>query len=198
MKLCMKYFRNLLLVIVMGLILSSIGNHNAFAQISTSFKRDLGGIPISCSVSIEQVAINGIHAGDSPLDVYEKLGKPNFVSRGDHTLKYTYGSLLIYFMDLDGDGHYTAYDISSSNKTSCTPDGVSVGMSDSVLSNIYGTADRVKIITCVSPKLSSEIDASNQKELNETTYIYNFNECLSLSFTVKNGIIKTISIHQSE
>lgn len=199
MNLCLKYLKKFTSVIGMGLILSCLGFHNLSAQEFTSFKNDFGGIPISCSISIKQVAIDGISAGEYLQDVREKLGTPDFVIRGDHTLKYNYyGGLLIYFIDLDGNGNYTVYKISSMSKTGCTPDGVSVGMPDSILSDTYGTADRIKTTTYMSPKLSSEIDASNQKKLNETTYIYYADAGLFLSFTVKNGIITMISICQDE
>ena len=105
------------------------------------------------------------------------------------------------FADFSGTGDYTVFRIEASQSREgkmSTPDGVSVGMPETVLSDVYGTADAVWITKYISPKLPASDDEKNQLRCNKTTYVYHCNEGLSMSFVVQRGIITEIIIRQSE
>lgn len=193
--------RNMKWVMKSGMILSAcmiLTASPVLANREPVFTSDYGGTKISCSVYKEQVKLSGVEANDTIREIKNILGEPSFVDRRDHNIMYSYRSLRIYLVDFGGNGGYTVDKIESSTPGALTPDGVGVGMSESVLSDVYGTADSVCTKTYNFPKLSDELNQKNQGKLNETIYTYNANEGLSMSFTVKNGIIKEISIFQDE
>lgn len=193
--------RNMKWVMKSGMILSAcmiLTASPVLANREPVFTSDYGGTKISCSVYKEQVKLSGVKANDTIREIKNILGEPSFVDRRDHNIMYSYRSLRVYLVDFGGNGGYTVDKIESSTPGAFTPDGVGVGMSESVLSDVYGTADSVCTKTYNFPKLSDELNQKNQGKLNETIYTYNANEGLSMSFTVKNGIIKEISIFQDE
>ena len=48
------------------------------------------------------------------------------------------------------------------------------------------------------PKLSAEQNNVIKSRLDKTIYTYNANPCLSMSFTVQQGVIKNIEIHRAD
>ena len=79
-----------------------------------------------------------------------------------------------------------------------TADGVRVGMSETVLSKIYGTADGVSTERHKAPKLSEKDNEEYRKRFDKTIYAYNVNESVTMWFTVKNGMITSIKVRASE
>jgi hypothetical protein len=71
-------------------------------------------------------------------------------------------------------------------------------MSENVLTQAYGMADEVYIEKHTAPKLSEAQNQKYDERLNRTVYTYNANECLSMHFIVRNGIITEIHIHLSD
>lgn len=171
---------------------------SALAYREPVFTTNLGGTPISCSIYSEQAALHGVYTGDSSGQVIEKLKMPNSTyKRAQGCIVYYYKGLKINMVNFSGK-LYTVTDIEASQAGYYTPDGVGVGMSEQVLSDVYGTADSVWTKTYVSPKLSDEVNKKNQARFNEIVYTYNANQCLSMSFIVKQGCIVKINIHRSE
>ena len=131
---------------------------------------NLGGLPISCSIYSDQASLGGIHADDTVQRVIALLGKP----QNSYNQKYQYidKGLSISFVDWGGNGKYTVMDMEVTKGTVATLDGVMVGMPESVLSNVYGTADEIYIEKRDSPKLSEEQKAKIHKRfgtLHKTT-----------------------------
>lgn len=176
----------------------SVSLPSAMAAREPVFTSNLGGTPISCSVYAEQVAIDGVHTGNTAGYITKKLGMPDSTYRDRGIIKYYYKGLDISLADFSGNDIYTAFDLETSSAEHYTPDGVGVGMDETVLSNVYGTADSIWTETYMSPKLSDDVNRKNQIRFNETVYTYNVNEGLSMSFIVKQGLISKISIHQAE
>jgi hypothetical protein len=79
-----------------------------------------------------------------------------------------------------------------------TLDGVAIGMPASVLSTTYGTADSVITERHTASKLPAEAQEKYAQRLDKTVYMYNANECLTMSFVVKNNVIVEIGFYQSE
>ena len=202
MKRYRKYFFQSLSAIALGLMLMGSEEVPVFAQRQPVFTNDFGGTRISCSVYRKQVALNGVYAGESVEEVRQALGAPYYINRAQGTLEYHYsGGLSVSFADFSGTGDYTVFRIEASQSREgkmSTPDGVSVGMPETVLSDVYGTADAVWITKYISPKLPASDDEKNQLRCNKTTYVYHCNEGLSMSFVVQRGIITEIIIRQSE
>lgn len=157
---------------------------------------NLGGMPISCSIYEKQVTVNGIAPGYTMDMIKAVLGTPNYVS-SQNTVSYTYEGISIKFADFDGTGKPIAYDIDVW-KNGVTSDGVKIGMPESELTKIYGTADNVHIEKNIAPKLNEVQKAKYVDRLDKTIYIYNANQCLNMAFTVNKGVIKKIHIHLSE
>ena len=158
---------------------------------------DFGGIPISCSIYAEQAGVNGIHGNDSMGKVVSVLGQPKHRSNGPTPI-YMYDGLDISFVDWGSDGNYTVCAIRTNQRgTASTMDGVSVGMPESVLSEVYGTADEVKIEKRMAPKLQGKELQDYKKWIAEmvTVYTYYVGATNSMSFTVKKGIITEIAVH---
>lgn len=197
-----RYFSQSVSAIALGLMLMCAEETPIFAQRQPVFTNDFGGTRISCSVYREQVALDGVYAGESLEEVRQALGAPRYINRTKGPLKYNYsGGLSISFADFSGNGNYTVVHIEASQSREggmSTPDGVRVGMPETVLSDVYGTADAVWSTKYISPKLPYSDDEKNQLRYNKTTYVYHCNEGLYMSFVVQRGIITKIIIHQSE
>ena len=71
-------------------------------------------------------------------------------------------------------------------------------MSETVLSEIYGTADGVSTERHKAPKLSEKDNEEYRKRFDKTIYAYNANESVTMWFTVKNGMITSIKVRASE
>ena len=160
---------------------------------------NLGGLPISCSIYSDQASLAGIHADDPLQKVTAIFGKPK--SSYKATYNYIDKGLTISFVDWDGNGKYTVVDMEATKSGVATLDGVKVGMPESILSKVYGTADEVYIEKKSSPKLSAEQMEKIHKRfgsLIKTTYTYYANPCLTMSFVVGDGLIQKIHIHRSD
>ena len=161
------------------------------------YSYNFGAIPISCSIYAEQAGLAGIHGNDSIGKVISVLGQPGYRSGGS-TPVYTYDGVSIKFVDWGGDGRYTVCKIETNQKgTASTVDGISVGMPESVLSEVYGTADEVKIERNMAPKLPEKEMQVYRQRVDEmvTVYTYNVSAANSMSFTVKRGIITRIVVN---
>ena len=170
------------------------------ARRPVEYSYNFGAIPISCSIYAEQAGVAGIHGNDSVGKVISVLGQPQFRSGGAAPV-YTYDGVSIKFVDWGGDGRYKVCKIETNQKgTVSTADGVCVGMPESVLSEVYGTADEVKIEKRMAPKLpEKEMQVYRQRvEEMVTVYTYNVSPASSMSFTVKKGIITRIVVDVSE
>ena len=170
------------------------------ARRPVEYSYNFGAIPISCSIYAEQAGVAGIHGNDSVGKVISVLGQPQFRSGGAAPV-YTYAGVSIKFVDWGGDGRYKVCKIETNQKgTVSTADGVCVGMSESVLSEVYGTADEVKIEKRMAPKLpEKEMQVYRQRvEEMVTVYTYNVSPTSSMSFTVKKGIITRIVVDVSD
>ena len=170
------------------------------ARRPVEYSYNFGAIPISCSIYAEQAGVAGIHGNDSVGKVISVLGQPQFRSGGAAPV-YTYDGVSIKFVDWGGDGRYKVCKIETNQKgTASTADGVCVGMPESVLSEVYGTADEVKIEKRMAPKLpEKEMQVYRQRvEEMVTVYTYNVSPASSMSFTVKKGIITRIVVDVSD
>ena len=170
------------------------------ARRPVEYSYNFGAIPISCSIYAEQAGVAGIHGNDSVGKVLSVLGQPQFRSGGAAPV-YTYDGVSIKFVDWGGDGRYKVCKIETNQKgTVSTADGVCVGMPESVLSEVYGTADEVKIEKRMAPKLpEKEMQVYRQRvEEMVTVYTYNVSPASSMSFTVKKGIITRIVVDVSD
>ena len=170
------------------------------ARRPVEYSYNFGAIPISCSIYAEQAGGAGIHGNDSVGQVISVLGQPQFRSGGAAPV-YTYDGVSIKFVDWGGDGRYKVCKIETNQKgTVSTADGVCVGMPESVLSEVYGTADEVKIEKRMAPKLpEKEMQVYRQRvEEMVTVYTYNVSPASSMSFTVKKGIITRIVVDVSD
>ena len=170
------------------------------ARRPVEYSYNFGTIPISCSIYAEQAGVAGIHGNDSVGKVISVLGQPQFRSGGAAPV-YTYDGVSIKFVDWGGDGRYKVCKIETNQKgTVSTADGVCGGMPESVLSEVYGTADEVKIEKRMAPKLpEKEMQVYRQRvEEMVTVYTYNVSPASSMSFTVKKGIITRIVVDVSD
>ena len=162
------------------------------------FMSNLGGMPISCSIYASQAAINGIEAGSSISKVNAILGKPYSSSNRGGSIESYYTGITVCFADYGGTGNYTAFSAKATGKNMKTLDGVAIGMQASVLSTTYGTADSVITERHTASKLPAEAQEKYAQRLDKTVYMYNANECLTMSFVVKNNVIVEIGFYQSE
>ncbi|MBQ7514700.1 MAG: hypothetical protein IJS96_00330 [Schwartzia sp.] len=126
----------------------------------------------------EQVAIGGITYKMPISQVLEKYGKPHRIEHGS-TYYWGCDSLRVNtWSSAKGQTNYvTAVKVAARNGLE-TPDGVIVGMPDSVLNDVYGKADNV---------LEGDINGY-------TVYIYNSQGGGSLAFRVNKGVIKVIEL----
>ena len=193
-----SYCRYWLLICIFMLIITNC----VAANRKPEFTHNLGGSPISCSIYNDQASLAGIRIDDPLNKVTAILCKPQSINKSSViSVTYYYKGLKIDFMQWGepGSPFAVANMIATSNDVA-TIDGVSVGMNESVLTRVYGTADEVYTKTFTAPKLSAADNATIQRRfgLNNTVYVYNVDACNSMRFTVSNGIIKEIKIHHSE
>ena len=155
-----------------------------------------GDMTVSCSVYNDQVSIGGIKCGYDMQAITDALGNPSpfYTKNGDI---WHYDGLSIKFVDYDGNGHPVACDITATGEKYATPDGVKVGMPESVLTEIYGEADVVHTEKFTAPKLSHEQNKF-YRERSSTVYTYHAAPLLALSFVVREGIISEINVHQAD
>lgn len=66
------------------------------------------------------------------------------------------------------------------------------------LNDVYGTADTVATQTACAPRLSEEQNAKYRQRYDKTVYTYYVNQVTSLSFTVREGIIREIMIYTTD
>lgn len=189
----------LVAVLILGLSFGSMNEVSAYRE--PKFTTNLGGMPISCSVYAEQVGIGSIHTGDSPQAVRAQYGIPKNIS-DEGGIKHYYDGMIFTFVDFSGEKKPVLADIRVMKNmkvgNNATPAGVAVGMSENVLTQAYGMADEVYIEKHTAPKLSEAQNQKYDERLNRTVYTYNANECLSMQFIVRNGIITEIRIHLSD
>jgi len=191
-------FKNWLLICIFLLVITNYAGANRKPE----FMHNLGGSPISCSIYNDQASLAGIRIDDPLNRVTAILGKPQSINRSSGiSVTYYYKGLKIDFMQWGEPGSpFTVANMIATSNDVSTIDGVSVGMNESILTKVYGTADAVYTKTFVAPKLSAADNATIQRRfgLNNTVYVYNVDACNSMMFTVSNGIIKEIKIHHSE
>lgn len=188
-----KTCKKMAAVLFCAVCVSSIG----LARRPVEYSYNFGAIPISCSIYAEQAGLAGIHGNDSMGKVISVLGQPGYRSSSS-TPVYTYDGVSIKFIDWGGDGRYTVCKIETNQKgTASTVDGISVGMPESVLSEVYGTADEVKIEKNMAPKLPEKEMQVYRQRVDEmvTVYTYNVSAANSMSFTVKKGFITRIVVN---
>ncbi len=122
----------------------------------------------AASVSSDAIAIDGVAPGSSFEAARARLGTPDAVA-GDK----------IYFpngivIDIDDHNPNLVEEIETRN-AGATPGGVKVGMSESVLSEVYGTADKV------------------DRDYDDTEYTYySGDNSKKMEFKVVNGTIVEI------
>ncbi len=188
--------RTLKKIVAIGFCFSCIASVG-LARRPVEYSYNFGAIPISCSIYAEQAGLAGICANDSMGKVISVLGQPGYRSN-DSAPVYTYDGVSIKFIDWGGDGRYTVCKIETNRKGMVsTPDGVSVGMPESVLSEVYGTADEVRIEKNMAPKLPEKEMQVYRERVDEmvTVYTYNVSAANSMSFTVRRGVITRIVIN---
>ncbi len=188
-----KTCKKMAAVLFCAVCVSSIG----LARRPVEYSYNFGAIPISCSIYAEQAGLAGIHANDSMGKVISVLGQTKYRTNGS-LLIYMYDGVDVSLIDWGSDGRYTVYMIETNQKgTASTVDGVSVGMPESILSEVYGTADEVKIEKRMAPKLPEKEMQAYRHKVDEmvTVYTYNVSAANSMSFTVKKGIITRIVIN---
>lgn len=170
------------------------------AQADPSVQYNLGGYPITCSITWDQAAVAGIHPWDTPEQVIDALGSPDHTYYGKGTMQYVYtGKLRIDFVTWGRGGSYIVKQATVFGPwTVGTPGGVLVGMNESVLNDVYGTADTVTTKTAYAPKLSEEQNAKYRQRYDETIYTYYMNQVTSLSFQVREGTIRNIVIYTTD
>lgn len=193
----MKTMKKWMLPGILGLAVLCGGLRNTQAR-EPRIVSNLGAVLISCSVDSDQMMVAGIGPGYGPDMVVEVLGQPRSVKYGKATMEYTYPGRVIQLVKYSEDQNYQVNDIITTHTGDATADGVQVGMGEMVLNDSYGQADAVWTTTYDSPKLSGEDNARNHARFDETVYEYHANKTQTLSFTVRQGIIRKIHIHQAE
>ncbi len=190
-----QYFKKIGIAFFFCLFISPI----CVAQRPVEYTRNLGAMPISCSIYKEQTSINGICVGDSMKKLLAAFGKPYHTSQSDHRIDLSYKGASIQLTAWDLDDNYIVTSITVDGRGDfSTADGVRVGMSETVLSKIYGTADGVSAERHKAPKLSEKDNEEYRKRFDKTIYAYNVNESVTMWFTVKNGMITSIKVRASE
>ena len=122
------------------------------------------------ALSRDQAAIGGVGAGCSLEYVQSIYGMPDH----DSGSSYNYGGKFWVFYR-----HGIVKSVSCSESNLATPAGVTVGMSEMVLNDVYGKAGAI------------------QKQGKKTLYIYPANG-VALTFTVEKGIIASIDCGEEE
>lgn len=169
-----------------------------YASRAIEFSHNLGGLPISCSIYREQASLKNICVGYSERDVRAILGKPSWVNRKEPLTLYYKNGLSLKFVNYGGDGIPLVVGIKvTGNSGYSTLDGIKVGMSEKDIIKVYGEPDTITTEMHKAPKLSAEKNKKYER-LNKTIYTYYANPMLTLSFTLNNGIIKSIDICQTD
>lgn len=123
------------------------------------------------TVSTDKIAIGGIKPGMSAEELIRIAGQPDekSIERDDW---FYHNGFAVEFDDDSG----VIEEIKTRYNTVATPDGVFVGYNESVLTKIYGTADKVK----------------RKQYSTEYTY-YSTDYTSKMKFTTVNGTITKIS-----
>lgn len=179
------------------LLLSLAAGGKALAR-EPEIMSNLGAVTISCSIYKNQAGVAGVTAGISQSQVEEALGAPRSVKYGRGTMEYSYPSRTLLLIHFSSEMPYVLMDIKTTNREDATPDGVQVGMAETVLNDVYGEADAVWTKRYESPKIPEEDNAKNHAKLDETIYEYHANKTTTLAFTVRQGVIREIHVHQAE
>lgn len=173
-----------------------IGNSIAYAYDPPKVVKDLAGFPISCSIYPSQAEIGGIGAGITPGKVKSILGAPSHIHDDKGKIRYYYDGLILTFIDYGGEEKTVLRNIKATGECKyTTADGVAIGMSEDVLTQIYGMADTVYIEKYTVPKLTKEQNSEYDKHMNKTIYTYNVGQNLAMHFMVKYGVIIDIQIN---
>ena len=123
------------------------------------------------SIPSAQIALGNVHPGDSVASVRAVYGDPVYADRE----KLIFDNGFLIKMDDDRPGIVEKVIVNENNGIE-TPDGVIVGMSENVLTTVYGRADKV------------------DRDWNDTEYVYYSNEHrMKLEFKVVDNIIVKIS-----
>ncbi len=129
----------------------------------------------SAAVSSDKIALAGVKIGMSTNDIVRIAGQPN--SKNNDGDKWYYNGFVVEF---DDDSN-TVEEVSTKSNGVATPNNIAVGQNESVLSNTYGAADKVK-----------------QKH-NYVKYIYFSNDYRQkMEFTVSNGAIIEIECSKED
>ena len=132
-------------------------------------------VTCSATVSSDKIALAGVKIGMTASDVVRVAGQPN--SKNNDGDKWHYNGFVVEF----DDDSKTVEEVSTKSTGVVTPNNIAVGQNESVLSNTYGAADKVK-----------------QKH-NYVTYIYFSNDYRQkLEFTVANGAIIEIECSKED
>ena len=176
-----------------------IGNSTVSAYDPPKVTKDLARLPISCSIYPSQAMIGGIRAGIKPNEVRSVLGEPKSIHNDNGKIRYYYDGLLLTFIDFGGEERTVLRDIKAGKDSNfTTSDGVSVGMPEEVLTQVYGMADTVYIEKYTVPKLTEEDNRQYDERMNKTIYTYNVGEILAMHFMVKCGVIVSMQIHLAD
>ena len=131
----------------------------------------------SAAISANRFFLGGLTLEKSMSEVTEMYGKAARVEKDNRLTFYYFGDESFCIVELDG-RIFAIY--TNANNEIATPDGVTVGMAEQVVLDVYGKADSVV-----------------KQEDGLTNYIYNrsgrkFEE---LKFSVRNEKIVGISLH---
>ena len=125
----------------------------------------------SAVIATDKIAIGGIQPGMTPEELIKIAGQPDRKSH-DKDEWYYDGAFKVEFNDHTG----LIDEIKTRYNTVATPDGIFVGYNENILTQIYGTADKVK------------------RKDNYIVYTYyNADHSRQIKFTTTNGIIDKIS-----
>ena len=123
------------------------------------------------TVSTDKIAIGGVKPGMTAEELIRIAGQPDEKNIERDNWFYHNG----FDVEFDDDSGVIE-EIKTRYNTVATPDGVFVGYNESILTKIYGTADKVK------------------RKRNLTVYTYYGTDYLrKMKFTVENGTITKIS-----
>ena len=128
----------------------------------------------------EQLSLGYFSTGANPKDVTQVYGQPDRIDERNG-MTYYYGQSLIFkFM---GEGDSWLYDITTTDNNGVkTADGIEVGMMVSKLYDIYGTPNFTR----------------KDKDATRYWYYWEKSNFVYFTFTVKNGKIIQISLHNAD
>ena len=131
----------------------------------------LSAADCSAVIATDKIAIGGIQPGMTQEELIRIAGQPDEKSVDRDDWYYHNG----FVVEFDRDTGLIE-EIKTRYNTVATPDGVFVGYNENILTEIYGTADKVK-----------------RKDNSITYTYYNADHSRQIKFTTINGIIKKIS-----